>query len=91
MSTFTSSSEPIQNTKCSSIKTNVYFNLFFPATKRSLPNFLLLEGSNLKKSNILVKNFSKEKKLACIPCYHDTENTIKYTIKEYAKKFNLYV
>ena len=61
----------------------------FSTISSSSANFVLLEGGNLKKNNVLVKNFSLEKNLACIPCYHDTENTIKYTIKEFSRKFNL--
>ena len=36
----------------------------------------------------MVKNLSSEN-FACIPCYHDTESTIKHTIINYSKKFNL--
>ena len=64
-------------------------DLSFFSNLTSSSNFVLLEGGNLKKNNTLVKNFSIEKTLACIPCYHDTENTIRETIIEYSKKFNL--
>lgn len=62
---------------------------FFSKTSSPSSNFVLLEGGNLNKNNILVKTFSSEKNLACIPCYHDTENTIRHTITEYSRKFNL--
>ena len=64
---------------------------FFSTLSSSSTNFVLLEGGNLKKNNVLVKSFSLEKNLSCIPCYHDTENTIKYTINEFSKKFNLII
>ena len=38
---------------------------------------------------MLVKAFSKSEKLACIPCYHDTEISIRKTIIDYSEKFNL--
>jgi len=62
---------------------------FFSKISSASANFVLLEGGNLNKNNILVKTFSSEKNLACIPCYHDTESTIKHTITEYSRKFNL--
>ena len=37
----------------------------------------------------MLKTFHQKKKLACIPCYHDTDSTIKQTIINYSKKFNL--
>ena len=55
----------------------------------SSPNLIILESGSLKKNNTLFKSFSMEKNLACIPCYHDSENTIKVTINEYSKKYNL--
>ena len=64
---------------------------FFSTIASSSSNFVLLEGGNLKKNNVLVKNFSLENKLACIPCYHDTDNTIKYTIKKFSEKLNLII
>ena len=64
---------------------------FFSTISSSSSNFVLLEGGNLKKNNVLVKNFSLENKLACIPCYHDTDNTIKYTIKKFSEKLNLII
>ncbi len=66
-------------------------DLKFFSTISSSSNFVLLEGGNLKKNNVLVKNFSLENKLACIPCYHDTDNTIKYTIKKFSEKLNLII
>ena len=62
---------------------------FFSSIASSAANYVLLEAGSLKKTNMLVKNFSLEKKLACIPCYHDTDSTIKQTIINYSKKFNL--
>ena len=53
------------------------------------PNYLLLEAGNLSKNEKLVKYFSKNEALACVPCYHDTENTINQTINYYSKKLNL--
>ena len=50
-------------------------------------NYVLLEGGALRKLT-LVKTLHW-KKLACIPCYHDTDSTIKQTIINYSKKFNL--
>ena len=62
---------------------------FLSSIASSSANYVLLEGGNLKKTNIIVKSFLSEKKLACIPCYHDTESTIKHTIINYSKKLNL--
>jgi len=62
---------------------------FFLYTSSNEANYILLEAGNLNKSNTLVKDFTKSKMLACIPCYHDTESSIKETIKNYSKKFNL--
>ncbi len=67
---------------------NLDLNIFASIASSST-NYILLEGGNLKKTNKLVKIFSSEKNFACIPCYHDTESTIKHTIINYSKKFNL--
>ena len=66
-------------------------NFFSSITSSSGANYLLLEAGNLTKADGLIKIFSRENKLACIPCYHDTEITIPNTISEYAKKFNLII
>ena len=62
---------------------------FFSSIASSAANYVLLEGGSLKKTSMLIKNFTSENKLACIPCYHDTDSTIKQTIINYSKKFNL--
>ncbi|MBF96124.1 MAG: DNA polymerase III subunit delta [Pelagibacterales bacterium] len=63
--------------------------IFFQSILSGNVNYIMLEGGNLKKNDIIVKNFTDQKKLACIPCYHDTDSSIKQTIKDYSKKFNL--
>ena len=62
---------------------------FFSSISSNEANYILLEAGNINKSDALVKDFTKSKALACIPCYHDTENSIKETIKNYSKKLNL--
>ncbi len=62
---------------------------FFSSISSNEANYILIEAGNLNKSDTLVKDFIKSKMLACIPCYHDTEHSIKETIKDYSKKFNL--
>ena len=62
---------------------------FFSSLISKTNNILLLEAGSLNKNDPMVKVFSIEKKLICIPCYHDSLNDLKDTIREYCREFNL--
>ena len=57
----------------------------FSNISSSSANFVLLEGGNLKKNNVLVKNFSLEKTLLAFLVIMILKILLKYTIKEFSK------
>ena len=67
---------------------NEFLNIFTNLdTNKS--NFILLESDYIKNNSPVLKLFTSSKTFACLPCYHETNKSIKSKVQKYIDEFSI--